>query len=399
MSTHNLTVRFVESIKPPKSDRAEYWDASTPGFGVRISAAGRKTWVLMYRHGNRLRRLTLGTHPALPLGDARDRARDALRAAAKGKDPAGEKAADRRAETFGEMADDYLDRYAKKRKRSWRKDELALERDLLPRFRSRKAKDITRRDVNALLDSIVDRGAPVQANRTFEILRRIFNWGISREIVEVNPCHMIKPPGEEKAREKVLSEDELRAFWKALEPEHARIAAMFRLRLLTAQRGGEVSTMRKADLDLTGGWWTIPGEFSKNGLAHRVPLSPLAMEIVKEALAAADGSEWVFPSPTSDGPVRSIWKAVKRVRDRCKVDFRPHDLRRTAASLMTGMGISRLTVSKILNHVESDVTAIYDRHSYDAEKRQALEAWAARLEEIFSGRKVEDGRVVALRPA
>jgi len=184
-----------------------------------------------------------------------------------------------------------------------------------------------------------------------------------------------------------------------LEPEHARIAAMFRLRLLTAQRGGEVSTMRKADLDLTGGWWTIPGEFSKNGLAHRVPLSPLAMEIVKEALAAADGSEWVFPSPTSDGPVRSIWKAVKRVRDRCKVDFRPHDLRRTAASLMTGMGISRLTVSKILNHVESDVTAIYDRHSYDAEKRQALEAWAARLEEIFSGRKVEDGRVVALRPA
>jgi integrase len=130
-----------------------------------------------------------------------------------------------------------------------------------------------------------------------------------------------------------------------------------------------------------------------------VPLSPWAVEIVKEALAAAGESEWVFPSPTSDGPVRSIWKAVKRVRDRSKVDFRPHDLRRTVASLMTGMGISRLTVSKILNHVESDVTAIYDRHSYDAEKRQALEAWALRLKEIIAGRKAEDRKVVPLRPA
>ena len=99
------------------------------------------------------------------------------------------------------------------------------------------------------------------------------------------------------------------------------------------------------------------------------------------------------------GSVRSIWKAVKRIRDRCQVDFRPHDLRRTAASLMTGMGISRLTVSKILNHVESDVTAIYDRHSYDAEKRQALDAWARRLEEIIAGKPAEDRKIVQLRPA
>src|SRR5262249_55497116 len=305
-----------------------------------------------------------------------------------------------KAETFRELAEDYLERYAKKRKRSWRKDEMALKRDLLPRFGSRKAKAITRRDVYQLLDSIMDRGAPIQANRTFEILRHIFNWGISREIVDLNPCHMIRPPGEEKPREKVLTEDELRAVWQALEPEHVRIAAMFKLRLLTAQRGGEVSTMRRTDLDLHSAWWTIPGEFSKNGLAHRVPLSAVAVRTVNEALAAADEDcPWVFPSPTSDGPVCSIWKAVKRIRDRCGVDFRPHDLRRTAASLMTGMGTSRLTVSKILNHVESNITAVYDRHSYDAEKRQALEAWAVRVEQIVSGRTAGADKVVPLRLA
>jgi integrase len=399
MPAIKLTARSVERLPQPTTGQIDYWDDSLPGFGLRVSAGGRRAWVLLYRHGAQKRRLTLGPYPDLSLASARDRAKDHLREVAHGRDPAGEKAAGRKADTFRELAEDYLERYAKKRKRSWRKDEMALERDLLPRFGSRKARAVTRRDVNGLLDSIMDRGAPIQANRTFEILRRIYNWGISREIVETNPCHMIPPPGEEKAREKVLSEGELRAFWAALAPEHVRIAAMFKLRLLTAQRGGEVSTMRRADLDLQSAWWTIPGEFSKNGLAHRVALSPWALEIVGEALAAAGDDPWVFPSPTSDGPVRSIWKAVKRIRDRCQVDFRPHDLRRTAASLMTGMGVNRLTVGKILNHVEADVTATYDRHSYDLEKRQALEAWSARVRQIVTGQIPEVCKVVPFRQA
>ncbi|HEX7199999.1 MAG TPA: tyrosine-type recombinase/integrase, partial [Dongiaceae bacterium] len=361
-------------LKPPDAGQIDYFDDSLPGFGLRVSAGGRRAWVLLYRHGTLKRRLTLGPYPDLPLAAARDKARDHLREVAHGRDPAAEKAAGRKAETFAELAEDYLERYAKKRKRSWRKDELALARDLLPRFATLKATAITRRDINRLLDSIVDRGAPIQANRTFGILRRIYSWGIERDIVAVNPCHGIRAPGEEKARDRVLTPDELRAVWNALAPEQAQIAAMFKLRILTAQRGGEVSTIRRSDLDLQSAWWTIPGELSKNGLAHRVPLAPQVVEIVKEALRSAGDDECLFPSPTSAGPVRSNWRAVVRIRKRSGVEFRPHDLRRTAASLMTGMGISRLTVSKILNHAESDITAVYDRHSYDAEKRQALEA-------------------------
>ena len=134
MPTRNLTVRLIDSIKPPLTGRIEYWDAGTPGFGLRVTQSGRKSWVVLYRHQGRPRRLTLGPYPALPLADARDQARDSLRAVAKGKDPAGEKRIARLGDTFGDLAEDYIALYAKPNKRSWKEDRRALDRDLLPKF-------------------------------------------------------------------------------------------------------------------------------------------------------------------------------------------------------------------------------------------------------------------------
>jgi integrase len=227
------------------------------------------------RGDKRLRRATLGTYPSLTLADARDLARAELHAAAKGQDPAAERKADREADTFSELAEQYMERYAKKHKRSWFKDQQALNRDLLPRFRHRKASSLQRREVISLLEDIAERGAPVGANRTLEIIRRIYNWGIEREIVSVNPCQRIKKIGVERRRERVLNDDEIRAVWQAFEPETPRMRDHFKLRFLTLQRGGEISRMRWSDLDLASGWWTIPPDFTKNGLAHRVPLAHL----------------------------------------------------------------------------------------------------------------------------
>jgi integrase len=384
MQIHRFTERFIDSIRPPQGGRSDYWETVTSGFGLRVSSSGRKTWVQMYRHHGRLRRFTLGTYSkALPLGTARKKALIAMRAVDGGGDPASLKLADRKAETFAELANEYLEHHAKQRKRSWRKDYLALKRDLLPAFANTKAKDINRREVHALLDKIVARGAPIQANRTLEILRKIFNWGITREIVETNPCHMIEKPSAEHQRERVLNDGELRALWSAFEREKPLMSAMFKLRLLTAQRGGEISSMRWSDID--AGWWTIPGEFTKNGRTHRVPLNQQVLNVLADIEQNANGSEWVFPSPTVDGPIKHVWKATGRIRRASGVDAVPHDLRRTVASRMTGdLGISRLMVSKILNHVETGVTAVYDRHSYDAEKRLALDAWGQQLDEILS---------------
>ncbi len=220
------------------------------------------------------------------------------------------------------------------------------------------------------------------ANRTLALVRKIFNWGISQEIVETNPCAMIEPPGIETPRDRVLNDDEIRTIWKTLDDMPPLDGGRLKLMFLTAQRPGEIRQMRWQDIDRD--WWTIASEFSKNRLSHRVPLSPLAVEVLG-ALSHDEGAEWVFPSARGVGPISGNQRALAALRAACKVDFRAHDIRRTVATRLTGdLGINRLIVAKVLNHIERGITGIYDRHSYDAEKRRALKAWSQRLNEILS---------------
>ncbi|MGO9264366.1 MAG: tyrosine-type recombinase/integrase [Candidatus Binataceae bacterium] len=382
---HSLTAAFIESIKPTDK-RADYWDKKLPGFGLRVTENGVKTWTAMYRHGRRLRRLTIGGYPAISLADARDAAKRALRDAQLGADPASAKREARDAESFQELAHLYLERHAKIKKRSWQEDERIIKSELVPAWGNWKVADIERKDVIALLDKIVERGAGVMANRTRALISKIYNFAIlDRGMVEHNPAYKVANPGEEHQRDRVLGNAEIRALWKALDGEPIQIAAPFRLALLTAQRRGEVLGMAWSELDLDGGWWTIPAERAKNKLTHRVPLAPQALAILRERRAGvAMDTPYVFPGPRHK-PISNPQKWLRRIKKISGIEFKFHDLRRTAASLMTGIGIERLVVSKILNHVERSITAVYDRHSYDNEKRAALLKWDIRLGEIVTG--------------
>ncbi|MBW1992682.1 MAG: tyrosine-type recombinase/integrase, partial [Deltaproteobacteria bacterium] len=311
--------------------------------------------------------------------------------------------------TVADLAHEYLERWAKPRKRSWREDKRILEKDILPVWGTSKAKDITKRDVIQLLDNIMERDAPIMANRTFAVIRRMFNFAMERDIVTASPCLAVKAPAPENQRDRVLTAEEIRIFWHALEGEvmgrvNPFIKLILKLELITAQRKSECCAVAWEEVDLEEGWWTIPGEMTplrlqygveeglaKNRLPHRVPLSPLAQDIFLAARSLSGDSPWVFPSPQTSRPVTptAINHAVRLHRDSLGVNFVPHDLRRTAASHMTGMGIPRLVVSKILNHVERGVTAVYDRYSYDREKRQALEAWGRKLQSIIGGAEEE----------
>jgi integrase len=380
MAKANFTAKWVESVKPPEQGQLDYFDTKPPGIGLRISNSGRKTWFVMYRSNGRLRRLTLGTYPALCLADARDQATAAKHTVAKGEDPALQKQSARIAPTVADLATQYLDRYAKNHKKSWRDDARLLHREVLPDWGRRKAHDITRKDVLALLDGIVERGSPIQANRVLALIRVMFNWAISRDILEHNPCYQVKAPSKENQRDRVLTEEEIRLVWSACEQLDPVLAAYFQTRLLTAQRGGEIRAMHWNDIDIDTGWWTIPAHIAKNGLAHRVPLSDAVQQLLQSLRATTGSTAWVFPSPRrAEKPIVNVRKPALRLCALSGVDFIPHDLRRTAASHMTSMGISRLVVSKILNHAEVGVTKVYDRHSYDAEKREALEAWGRKV--------------------
>lgn len=295
-----------------------------------------------------------------------------------------------------------MERHAKPKKKSWQEDERIINTYLLPIFKGIRAKTITRKDVRGLLDRKATE-APIMANRIRATLRKIFNWGILNEIVEINPVRLVPAPAKDRRRDRILTEDEIKKVWKALDKESECIkshrkrrlltAGSLKLRLITAQRGGEVMSMEWSEID--GSWWTIPGSKSKNGLTHRVPLPPLALKIIEDMrnLVIGEGKKkrplpaYVFPSPKGDAPLANPQKALERIQTATGIQFRGHDLRRTAASMMTGMGIPCLTVSKILNHVEPGVTAVYDRHGYDKEKREALEAWSKRLTLMVSDLK------------
>jgi integrase len=199
----------------------------------------------------------LGPYPILSLADARQQAKSILGDVLRGRDPAGVKAAERCAETVEELAHEYLERHAKPRKRSWAEDERILRRRVLPRWRGMKAREVTRRDVRLLIDEYLERGVSTYANRIFAVVRKMFNFAVERDLVEVSPCHGLRQPAPTRHRDRVLSEDEMRRIWHQFDAEQPLTAASFKLRLLTAQRGGEILGMRWEDIDFGAAWWTV----------------------------------------------------------------------------------------------------------------------------------------------
>ena len=389
-----FTDKAIAALRP-RSQRYEKWDGG--GFGIRISPSGAKSWTWVYHFESRSRRLTLGTYPGVGLADARLKLAEARKLLQQGIDPGSRQVearrAERSAESLAEVAEAYLEKWARPRKRSAAEDERILRKDVLPSWGRRKANDISRRDVIGLLDRIVDRGSPIAANRTLAIVRRMFGWALSSDIILAHPCTGVKAPGKETRRDRVLKADEIAAFWRALDDPELPIAKPIRLalklQLTTAQRKGEIIKAEWPEFDLNNRVWTITADKAKNALPHRVPLSRLALTLLEEILAIAPGhtGPWLFPSRRKNAPVTAgAVDTVMRKHGNAlgTGDATPHDLRRTAASHMTSIGVSRVVVAKVLNHAEPSVTAVYDRHSYDREKRAALDEWGARLAEIVS---------------
>jgi integrase len=437
-----LTDAAVQRFTAPKGARIEYFDATLPGFGLRVAGPtprnpeGRKSWVLFYRFGGEQKRLTIEPgYPALSLGDARKKAGAALSLVDEGKDPAVVKAETkaanaRKPDTVENVVAEFIRRHMEGKRRAplyiegTRKN---FENHVLPRWREKDINKITRRDLIELLDAVVDegtkvkqpdgttkhaKGGPIAANRVLAAVRTLFNWALRRGIIETTPAALVERPGEETRRERTLTADELRAIWPATEKVSYPVGAFFRMLMLTGQRREEVATMAWADIDLAEKVWTIPAEATKAGRTHAVPLSPGAVALLKAIprKTTKDKAGKLIPTPhvfTSSGsvPIKGFGPAKKRLdmavaKLRKEASAEPvaawtiHDLRRTAATEMARLGVSRFTISRVLNHSDRSVTGIYDRHSYLSEKRHALEIWGAYLEGLM---KPAGDNVVALR--
>ena len=400
---YHLEEKLLRRLEPPPKGSRIFYDGGVAGFGFRVTCRGVCAFILnYYAPSGRERRLTIGRWPVWSAAAAREEAKQIRRRIDRGEDPLEDRQQRRAAETFGELAAEFLAQHSAEKK-SGAQDKRYMEADVLPHWRHVKLRDIARRDVLRLVEG-KSKTAPIAANRILALVRTMFNWAVSRDLVASNPCLQVKPPGREVSRDRVLSLDEVAQFWAGFTEGpavNAGVVDAARLVLATAQRPGEVCAMEWAAVDLAGRWWTIPAERAKNGLAHRVPLNDVAIEILRARRAAAAPSSsspkakhprerWVFRSPRGEGYMapgrialalrrsRALQRSKdpsERGRDAGAGEFTPHDLRRTAASQMAGAGVSRMVVGQVLNHVERGVTKISDRHSYDAEKRRALDLW------------------------
>lgn len=446
MPTIHFTVKSLDAIKAPtERPSAEYWDSSKPGFGLRVSAGGRKVWIVRYKVRNTgdHDRATLGLYESMALADARLAASEYLDAAQRGFNLRTQKEEKRvelerkKAEaekTFGWLANKYLNDPEVLRKRSFREDKRILEGEVLEFWKKpgtgwakRHLGTITKADVRELLESTLKRtqavrngkpGKGIHANRVFSRIRRVFNYGLEKDLISLSPCHGMKRPlKHEPSRDHVLTLDGLRTIWRVLEAESElnrchpdltddetmrpkrALIAILKLMALTAQRGAEVRSMAWADLDLESSLWKIPGEKTKNRKTHTVPLSSQAVEIVSTFLPYRDQSPWVFSSSVdSMKHIEHFQKAIQRFRESSGVAWVGHDLRRTAASHMAAIGVAHHIIKHILNHSDGkDITEVYNRYAYESEKREALQRWGDYLYQVVT--KGSEMKVVPLSRA
>ena len=405
-----LTDIQIKKLALPQS-RKELPDGKIPGLYLILQPSGARSWAVRYRFAGQPKKLTLGPYPSIDLATARKRAQEALGDVAGGKDPAGAKKtarAARKAERETEehrldkVATAYVERYVKREVgAAWgREIERLFRVEIRPKLGHKHIAAVTKSDVLDLLDAIVDRGSPITANRAFATLRQLFNWAIDRDLLKVSPMPK-SAPAPETARDRVLSDEEIRLAWRAFEAQGWPFGPIGKLLLLTGARRDEIAAGTWAEIALYAKTWTIPASRTKNGEEHEIPLSDTAVDILKDLPRIAGKSGFVFTT-TGRSRVSGFSKAKQAIdasmveileKDRGEDAVAPphwtlHDLRRTVATNLQKLGVRLEVTEAVLNHTSGSragIVGVYQRHKYATEKRAALDAWARRLEAIVTG--------------
>jgi integrase len=382
----NLSAKAVENLQPRLDRRYEVRDLLLPGFGVRVSVNGKKSWFAVGRVGGRQVRHTIGNYPTVTLGEAREAARLILKDIQLGVYAPAKAELEVKLPTLGEMVIQFIEIYAKPKNRGWKAVQATFRK--FSSLNDKPIVEITRADVVKVLDGIAARGAPIAANRAMSAIKKLFAWSLDRGAISVHPLVGLKKPGTERSRDRVLTDGELKSFWHATEELGFPFGPAFQLMALTGQRRGEVVGMRWSQVDIDQAAWTIPAELAKNGRAHEVPLSATTLDII-QSLPRFVGSDLVFTT-TGVSPISGFGRAKDRLDFLMEArEWRLHDLRRTVASGMARLGVAPHVIEKVLNHVSgqiSGVAAVYNRHGYRIEKAEALDIWSKKIEAIIGGR-------------
>jgi integrase len=385
-----LTELFLRKLKP-EGEAFNVWDLHQRGLVLRVQPTGHAAYKAVYSSRGRPRWYHVGEVGKIGLADARKIAARVMLQVAEGKDPAAERKAERGRGTFAELAERYL-AHAKKRNKSWQQADSLIRRYVLPRWGKLQSAAVTRVDVRAMMARI---DAPILANQVVAAASAIFSWAVKQEIVAANPCHGVER-NKTKSRERVLSDSEVPRFWAAFDDAGLVSSLALKVLLLTGQRPGEVSCLRR-DHIVGGGWWEMPGSpdlklgwpGTKNGQSHRVWLAAPVREIIAELTDDGVATGFVFPSERRGVRVKRLDAAMRKICAALQVErATPHDLRRTFSSKVTALGFGRDAMNRVTNHKEGGIASVYDRYQYEAENKTIMEAVASHVMTLAEGKEV-----------
>lgn len=407
MASQSITIRTIEASKPCPGRDVYTWDSGLRGFGLRVTPKGVKSYVLQYRvDGGPARRTTIGIHGSpWTTQTARKEAERLLMLVRQGVDPVEEARNAKRREkvlNFSSYCDQFVELYLQANwPDTWPEQQRILENVLKPRWGKKALTALKRADMVKLMDDYADR--PGSRKVIHSLLRKLFNWAVDREDIEISPLAGMKAPKACPSRRRVLGQEELICLWQATGQASWPWGPFVRLLLLTMQRRQEVAEMDWSEIDLSARTWTLPAERAKNDEAHIIPLTEMA---VAELAALYPQERGFVFSTTGITPVSGYSKAKRLLDERMlkvmqrrqkerggnpqsvKIDeWRLHDLRRTGATNLQALGIPIEVTEAVLNHISgtrAGIAGIYNRYKYEPEKRVALEAWDSRLQEMLN---------------
>ena len=357
-----LSDRHIKSLKPT-GHRYDVRDAALPGLAIRINANGTKAWSVIVSRGGKRQRVTIGNYPEVSLAEARRKAEERKQGGV------------RRSGTVKFAFDQYIEEI-KKTRRAWRDVEQVGRLYMLPLLGHKKIDALTADDGVELLDLVERKSSANRAAKTLAYLRPFLRWAAGRKrYMQTNPwAVLVAPYVGSQSRERVLTDKELRLIWAHAQASTYPFGPFLSLLILTAQRRNEVAGMRWNEIDIDKKLWTIPATRHKKMRGHEVPLTQAAMSIIG---SIPRHSEFLF-STTRRSPISGFGRFKERVDQTTETTgWRFHDLRRTAATRMSELKTPRFTISRVLGHSDTSVTAVYDRASYREEKLEAFEKWAA----------------------
>jgi integrase len=383
-----LTKSAIDALPTPRSDTV-YWDAALPGFGVKVTPKGRKVFIVLYRTGgagSKLRKYTIGPYGRVTLHQARVAAQKVFAARLEGRDPAAEKRESKR-RIVADRVEDLLETFVDQRlsqNRSGGEIARLLRREIGKTWAGRSIHEIGKRDVVELISVIERRGAPVAANKALKSIKMFLRWCVGRAILDQSPAEGVPAPTKEIARDRVLSAEEIARVILAARAIDDRYGGIVELLALTGQRREEVAKLAWEELDLSQRVWTIPKHRTKNAKPHVVYLSEESMAVLQRM---EKHGPHAFASHGSK-PFQHFAFAKRKLDELARVTgWRLHDLRRTCVSGMARLGVAPHVADKILNHQSgtiSGVAAVYQRHQFLSERKDALERWGTHVSKIVT---------------